>query len=83
MVDARTNDAKDISQLIRDTYGEKLIVFGAEIPRSVRAAEISSEGISIYAHDPKGKVADAYNSLTMEVLKNADKRRKHQLEQLR
>ena len=83
MVDPRTTNAKEISQLIRDTYGEKLIVFGTEIPRSVRAAEISSEGISIYAHDPKGKVADAYNSLTREVLKNADKRRKHQLEQLR
>ena len=83
MVDPRTTNAKEISQLIRDTYGEKLIVFGTEIPRSVRAAEISSEGISIYAHDPKGKVADTYNSLTREVLKNADKRRKHQLEQLR
>ena len=68
MVDSRTNDAKEISQLIRDTYGGKLKVYSIDIPRSVRAAEISTEGKSIFAHDPNGKV---------------EKRRKHQLEQLR
>jgi chromosome partitioning protein len=83
MVDSRTNDAKDISQLIRDTYGGKIKVYGADIPRSVRAAEISAEGKSIFAHDPKGKVAEAYQTLTKEVMHNAEKRRKHQLEQLR
>lgn len=83
MVDARTNDAKDISQLIRDTYGGKIRVYDTDIPRSVRAAEISAEGKSIFAHDPKGKVAEAYKTLTKEVIQNAEKRRKHQLEQLR
>ena len=83
MVDARTTDARDISQLIRDTYGGKLRVYDTDIPRSVRAAEISAEGKSIFAHDPKGKVAEAYRALTKEVTRNAEKRRKHQLEQLR
>ncbi len=83
MVDHRTNDAKDISQLIRDTYGGKLRVYDTDIPRSVRAAEISAEGKSIFAHDPAGKVSDAYRTLTKEVIKNAEKRRKHQLDQLR
>ena len=36
---------------------------------SVRAAEISAESRSIFAHDPKGKVAEAYRELTKEVLK--------------
>lgn len=58
-------------------------MFEQDIPRSVRAAEISAEGKSIFAHDPKGKVAEAYRALTKEVLRNAEKRRKHQLEQLR
>ena len=58
MVDFRTNFAKEISTLIRDTYGSKLRVFQADIPRSVRAAEISAEGVSIFKHDPGGKVAD-------------------------
>lgn len=83
MVDARTNDAKDISQLIRDTYGGKLKVFDSEIPRSVRAAEISAEGVSIFKHDPGGKVAESYRNLTKEVMASAEKRRKHQLAELR
>ena len=79
MVDSRTNYSKDISNLIRESYGGKLKVYKTDIPRSVRAEEISAEGASIFKHDPKGKVADAYRVLTKEVLNNAEKRRKHQL----
>ena len=77
MVDNRTNFAKDISALLRDTYGNKIKVFGAEIPHSVRAKEISAEGKSIFAHDPGGKVATAYESLTREVLKIEKQREKY------
>ena len=83
MVDGRTNYAKDISNLIRDTYGSKLKVYKTEIPHSVRAAEISAEGKSIFAHDPKGKVAEAYKNLTKEVLKNEERALKHSAEQFR
>jgi chromosome partitioning protein len=83
MVDSRTNYAKEISALLRDTYGSKLKVFDVEIPHSVRAAEISAEGRSIFAHDPKGKVAEAYRELTKEVLKIEKQRQKHKSEQLR
>ena len=38
MVDSRTNYARDISNLIRETYGGKLKVFATDIPLSVRAA---------------------------------------------
>ena len=61
MVDSRTNFAKEISALLRETYGSKIKVFGTEIPHSVRAKEISAEGKSIFAHDPSGKVAVAEN----------------------
>lgn len=70
MVDKRTNYAKEISRLIRDTYGGKINVFQAEIPRSTRAAEISAIGKSIYTYDSKGKVAEAYQIMTKEVLKH-------------
>ena len=83
MIDGRTNYGREISSLIRDTYGGHIKIFNSEIPRSVRAAEISAEGKSIFLHDPKGKVAEAYQNLTKEVMTNAEKRRKHQLEQLR
>ena len=70
MVDSRTNYAKDIDAMIRENYGNKVKVFTNNIPSSVRAAEISAEGVSIFVHDPKGKVASAYLSLTEEVLGN-------------
>ena len=83
MVDNRTNYAKDICNLIRGTYGSKLKVYKTEIPHSVRAAEISAEGKSIFSHDPKGRVAEAYKNLTKEVLKNEERALKHSAEQLR
>lgn len=83
MVDARTNDAKEISSLIRETYGSKIKVFKTEIPRSVRAAETSKEGRSIFSCDPKGKVAEAYRDLVKEVNEIAEQRRKRKLEEFR
>ena len=68
MVDARTNYARDISQLVIDTYSNQIGVFQTCIPLSVRAAEISAEGSRIYQYDPKGKDANAYRTLTEEVL---------------
>lgn len=68
MVDARTNYARDISNLLSDTYGNNIRIFKQSIPASVRAAETPAEGISIYKHDAKGKVAKAYQSLTEEVM---------------
>ena len=69
MVDSRTNFAKEISALVRNTYGSKIKIFNSEIPHSVRAKEISAEGKSIFSHDPNGKVAQAYKSLTSELLR--------------
>ena len=76
MTDSRTNYGRKIDALIRQVYGSKIWVFEQPIPHSVRAAEISAEGRSIFAHDPKGKVAAAYQSLTREVLADAEKQRK-------
>ena len=70
MVDNRTNYARDITALLIETYGSRVRIFENSIPMSVRAAETSAEGVSIYEHDPKGKVAGAYQSLTKEVLGN-------------
>ena len=80
MVDTRTNFAKEIEGLIRETYGKKIRIYDTVIPRSVRAAEISAEGKSIYLHDPGGKVAAAYGELTKNVLTDDTKRRRKALE---
>ena len=67
-VDRRTNFARDISEQICDVYGNNIHIFENCIPMSVRAAETTAEGKSIYLHDPKGIVAEGYRHLTGEVL---------------
>ena len=76
MTDSRTNYGQQISNLIRQAYGKHLKVVEQTIPRSVRAAETSAAGKSIFAYDPKGKVAEAYQSLVREVLADAEKQLK-------
>ena len=76
MTDSRTNYGQQIDNLIRGAYGSKIKVFDQTIPRSVCAAEISAVGKSIFQHDPKGKVAEAYKSLTREVMANAERQLK-------
>ncbi len=83
MTDSRTNYGKQIDTLIRQAYGSKIKVFDQTIPRSVRAAETSAAGKSIFQHDPKGKVAEAYQSLAREVLADAEKRLKRSSERAR
>ena len=67
-VDRRTNFARDIAEQIRQVYGTRVHIFKNCIPLSVRAAETTAEGKSIYLHDPKGIVAKGYICLTEEVL---------------
>ena len=80
MVDGRTNYNREISDLIRETYGKKIRIYDTPIPRSIRAAEISAEGKSIFKHDPNGKVAAAYRQLTRDVLDDAARRLKRSKE---
>ena len=68
MVDNRTNNARNIISSLKATIGQNIRVFDTEIPHSVRAAECSLTGRSIYAYDKNGKVAQAYERFTKEVL---------------
>ena len=70
MVDKRTNYARDIIEMVKETYEGVLPVYDCMIPTSVKAAESSAEGISIYTHANNCKVSDAYKELTREVLKD-------------
>ena len=67
-VDRRTNFAKDISEKLRGAYGERIHIFENCIPLSIKAAETSAEGKSIFLHAPRGIVAEGYRALTREVL---------------
>ena len=71
MVDSRTVYAREIIELVKKNYGESLRIFDAMIPFSVRAAETSAAGVSIYNLYSEHKVAKAYEDLTEEVIASA------------
>ena len=68
MVDFRTNYARDVAGKVRESYGDKIEIFDTVIPMSVKAAETSAEGVSIFSHCMNGKVAKAYEAITQEVM---------------
>lgn len=79
MMDKRPNFTKDLVSRLREAYGEQIKVFDAEIPTSIRMTESGAYGKSIFAYDPKGKVAAAYEQLTKEVIENGrEKEKRHE-----
>ena len=70
MMDKRPNFTKDLVARLREAYGGQVNVFTAEIPTSIRMTESGAYGKRIFAYDPKGKVAQAYEQLTKEVVAN-------------
>ena len=70
MVDFRTVYARDIFEKIHLTYSDSVGTFETYIPISVKAAETSAEGKSIFEHCGSGKVAIAYGELTKELLEH-------------
>ena len=68
MCDLRTNNAKDMVDVIRSVYGKNVHIYKSFIPVSVREEETPAEGRSIYLHDPASMVALAYEAFTREII---------------
>ncbi|WP_220741229.1 ParA family protein [Leuconostoc miyukkimchii] len=66
MYDARTNLAKQVSEEVRNYFGDK--VYTTVIPRSVRLSEAPSYGQAIIDFDPRSIGAQVYSNLAQEVL---------------
>ena len=66
--DNRTVHAKEVLDGLKELYGDNIKIFDSKIPQSIKVAESNFKGISIFEHDPKGKVAIAYKGLVDEVL---------------
>ena len=62
-----TNFRRDVIAAVRENCGRKMPVFRTVIPQTVRLAEISTADKSIFKHDPRGKAAEAYRNLVLEV----------------
>jgi chromosome partitioning protein len=70
LFDNRTNLSRATEDTLRRQYGNRLNIYKTKIPVSVKAAETSAAGQSIFAYDGGGKVAAAYADLVNEVLTN-------------
>ena len=75
LVDSRTNLAKDVIDAIRTNYGMTIKIFDSEIPMAVKAAEAGKAGKSIFSYDSSSKPAVAYEQLTREVMRYAERQR--------
>lgn len=75
MQDSRMVFTRQISDAIKQQYGIRTHIMENAIPRSVRAAETSAKGKSIFLHDPYGKVALAYDNLAREVVELGEAQR--------
>ena len=73
LVDERTNLAKNIKLDLQEGYGLIFKVYDTRIPRTIKAAESSAEGKSIFSYDKTSKVATAYLNLAKEVISNGEK----------
>lgn len=71
IVEPNTILAKNSMDAINKAYGKNIPIFKCIIPKSIKAAECPSTGMSIFKYDPKGKVAIAYEALSKEVFANA------------
>ncbi len=73
IAEEKTNFGKNIIRLVRENYGSALPIFKNVIPKSIRIAEASAAGQSIYSYDPKGKAAQIYEAFSKEVAASAEK----------
>ena len=68
LVDNRTNLSRATEETLRQQYGKIVKIYETRIPVSVKAAETSAVGQSIFIYDSGSKIAEAYGGLVNEVL---------------
>ena len=68
MVDKRAKFTNEIIKMVETAYGGYINIFEQSIPVSIRAVEMSAQGMSIYSYDPRGRVAAAYAAFVEGVL---------------
>ena len=70
LANMRTNLAKNTVSIIQEAYGGNVRIFPQPIPYSTKVKEASVSGKSIFAYEPKGNAAYAYEQLVKEVERN-------------
>ena len=65
-----TRLCREVSDYTRNNFGTNVKVFENAVPSSIRMAELSSVGISIFEHSPNSEAALAYEKLAEDVMLN-------------
>jgi chromosome partitioning protein len=68
MTNPRTLHSREVIEVTKRAFGEKIRVFETTIPISVRFKEAPAAGMSIIQYAPTSEGAEAYRLLTKEVL---------------
>jgi len=68
MTNSRTLHSREVIEVTKKAFGDRIRVFNTTIPTSVRFKEAPAAGMSILSYAPKSDGADAYRSFTEEVL---------------
>jgi len=71
LVNSRTTLARATEDTLRQQYGSHLRIYDTKIPLSVKAAEASAAGQSIFVYDPGSRTAEAYVELARTVINDA------------
>ena len=66
MYDERTNLAQQVTENLRNFFGEKLLK--STIPRNIRVAEAPSHGLPVQVYDARSRGAESYMELAREIL---------------
>jgi len=69
MTSSRTLHSKEVMEVTKRAFGDRIRVFDVVIPTSVRFKEAPAAGKSILTYAPNSAGADAYRLLTKEVMK--------------
>ena len=70
MTHPRTLHSREVIEVTRRAFGDKIRVFDTLIPSSVRFKEAPAAGKSILTYAPRSEGANAYRLLAKEVIKN-------------
>ena len=70
MFDERTNLAQQVTENLREFFGEKLLK--TVIPRNIKLAEAPSHGKPVALYDSRSRGAEAYHDLALELLARND-----------
>jgi len=65
-----SNLSKEVKKTIEDNYGNNIRIFKSIVNYSIKAAETSAVGESIFAYDPAGPIAKSYMSVVEELICN-------------